>query len=111
MPRQIRPNPWVSWDNGANWGGAHGGLADPNLPNGPDGNGLNAETSPGAILRIDVNGPPGPGLEYRIPRTNPFFGLPGAAQEISTYGLRNRFRFFLHGGPGGDGRLFLADVG
>ena len=47
---------------------------------------------------------------YGIPRTNPFVEELGA-DEIYAYGLRNPYKFSFDDGPGGDGRLFLADVG
>ncbi len=91
-------------------GGAHDGLADIPPSHGPFGNGQNVETNLGAILRIDVDSPPDPGLAYAIPPDNPFAGAPGA-DEIYAYGLRNPYRFSFDDGLGGDGRLFLADVG
>ena len=91
-------------------GGAHDGLADIPPSHGPFGNGQNVETHLGAILRIDVDSPPDPGLAYAIPADNPFAGAPGA-DEIYAYGLRNPYRFSFDTGPGGGGQLFLADVG
>jgi glucose/arabinose dehydrogenase len=92
-------------------GGAHDGLADTPPSHGPIGNGQNIETPLGAILRIDVDSPPDPGLMYAIPQDNPFVGVPGAAEEIYAYGMRNPYKFSFDDGPGGDGSLFLADVG
>jgi len=87
-------------------GGAHDGLAEVELPHGPNGNGQNFNTPLGAILRIDVDaGPP-----YGIPADNPFVGVDGL-NEVYAYGLRNPYRFSFDDGPGGDGRLILADVG
>jgi glucose/arabinose dehydrogenase len=91
-------------------GGANDGLADTPPSHGPIGNGQNIETPLGAILRIDVDSPPDPGLAYSIPGDNPFVGTPGA-DEIYAYGMRNPYRFSFDHGPGGDGRLFLTDVG
>ena len=91
-------------------GGAHDGLADTPPSHGPIGNGQNIETPLGAILRIDVDGPPGPGLAYAIPPDNPFVGGLGV-DEIYAYGMRNPYKFSFDDGPGGDGSLFLADVG
>ena len=91
-------------------GGAHDGLADTPPSHGPIGNAQNIETHLGAILRIDVDSPPDPGLAYAIPADNPFAGAPGA-DEIYAYGMRNPYRFSFDDGAGGDGRLFLADVG
>jgi glucose/arabinose dehydrogenase len=91
-------------------GGANDGLADVPPSHGPIGNGQNIETNLGGILRIDVDSTPDPGLAYAIPADNPFAGGPGA-DEIYAYGMRNPYRFSFDDGPGGDGRLFLADVG
>jgi glucose/arabinose dehydrogenase len=91
-------------------GGAHDGLADSPPSHGPIGHGQNIETALGAILRIDVDSPPQAPLAYAIPPDNPFVGQPGA-DEIYAYGMRNPYRFSFDDGPGGDGRLFLADVG
>src|SRR5215467_16337087 len=61
----------------------------------------------GKILRIDVDSPPDPGLNYHIPADNPFVGQPGA-DEIFALGLRNPWR------PSFDlatGDFYIADVG
>ncbi|HRX86650.1 MAG TPA: PQQ-dependent sugar dehydrogenase, partial [Phycisphaerae bacterium] len=87
-------------------GGANDGLDDPNLPHGPIGNGQNINTPLGSMLRIDVDG----GSPYAIPADNPFVGTNGL-DEIYAYGFRNPFRFSFDDGPGGDGRLIVADVG
>ncbi len=91
-------------------GGAHDGLADSPPSHGPIGHGQNIETPLGAILRIDVDSPPDPGLAYAIPPDNPFLGALGA-DEIYAYGMRNPYKFSFDDGPGGDGTLLLADVG
>ncbi len=85
-------------------------LADIPPSHGPIGNGQNIETVLGSVLRIDVDSPPQPPLPYAIPADNPFVGRPGV-DEIYAYGLRNPYRFSFDDGPGGDGRLFLGDVG
>jgi glucose/arabinose dehydrogenase len=90
-------------------GGANDGLDLAGLPHGPTGNGQNKDTALGALLRIDVDGTPDPGLEYRIP-DNPFVGTAGV-DEIYAFGLRNPFAFSFDDGPGGDGALYVADVG
>ncbi len=90
-------------------GGAGDGLADDPPSHGPIGNGQNIETALGSILRIDVDGRD-PGREYRIPPDNPFVGVPGL-DEIYAYGLRNPYKFAFDDGPGGNGALFVADVG
>jgi glucose/arabinose dehydrogenase len=91
-------------------GGAHDGLADTPPSHGPFGHGQNIDTALGAMLRIDVDSPPQGPLAYAIPTDNPFFGSPGA-DEIFAYGMRNPYKFSFDDGPGGDGSLFLADVG
>lgn len=64
----------------------------------------------GKILRIDPAGD-NPG-EYGIPADNPFVNEGGGVrEEIYAYGLRNPWRFSFDDGPGGTGRLFVADVG
>lgn len=87
-------------------GGANDGLNDPELPHGAIGNGQNIETALGSMLRIDVNS----GNPYAIPPDNPFVGTNGV-NEIFAYGFRNPFTFTFDDGPGGDGRLFVGDVG
>lgn len=61
----------------------------------------------GKILRIDVNGKD-QGLEYAIPRDNPFRGRKKARGEIFAYGFRNPWRMSFD--TGGKRRLFVADV-
>ena len=47
---------------------------------------------------------------YEIPKDNPFVDTTGA-DEIYAYGLRNPYKFSFDDGSGGDGALYLADVG
>lgn len=68
------------------------------------GNGQEATTLLGSILRIDVDS----GEPYGIPEDNPFVGRDGA-DEIFAYGLRNPYRFSFD--AGGDHPLYVADVG
>ena len=91
-------------------GGAHDGLADDPPSHGPIGHGQNINTALGAMLRIDVDSRPQVPLPYAIPSDNPFVGT-GGVDEIYAYGMRNPYRFSFDDGPGGDGRLILADVG
>ena len=59
-----------------------------------------------------MDGTNGPGGEYGIPVDNPFVGFGGGErEEIFAYGLRNPWRASFDDGPGGTGRLFVADVG
>ncbi len=103
------PDGFLYWTLG-DGGGANDGLADDPPSHGPIGNGQNIETALGSILRIDVDSPPQAPLPYAIPPDNPFVGVTGV-DEIYAYGLRNPFKFSFDDGPGGDGSLFLADVG
>lgn len=91
-------------------GGANDGLDDPNLPHGATGNGQNINTALGNMIRIDVDSPPDVGLNYAVPPSNPFVGAAGL-DEIFAYGFRNPFKFSFDDGPGGDGKLIVADVG
>ena len=91
-------------------GGANDGLDDPKLPHGPIGNGQDIDTLLGSVLRIDVDAAPDAGLAYHIPIDNPFVGTVGA-DEIFAYGFRNPYSFSFDDGPGGDGRLYVGDVG
>ncbi|MCH9003188.1 MAG: PQQ-dependent sugar dehydrogenase [Planctomycetes bacterium] len=103
------PDGLLYWTLG-DGGGAHDGLADAPPSHGPDGNGQNIDTILGSVLRIDVDSPPGPGLNYAIPPGNPF-AAGGGVREIYAYGFRNPYRFSFDDGPGGDGSLYVADVG
>ncbi|MCB9855844.1 MAG: PQQ-dependent sugar dehydrogenase [Phycisphaerales bacterium] len=103
------PDGNLYWGQG-DGGGANDGLDNPLLPHGPTGNGQNIETALGNILRIDVDGPPDVGLEYKVPADNPFVGVTGV-DEIYAYGFRNPFKIAFDNGPGGDNSLIVADVG
>lgn len=91
-------------------GGANDGLADVPPSHGSIGNGQNIDTHLGSIIRIDVDATPAPGLAYAIPAGNPFVGTSGA-DEIFAYGFRNPYRLSFDDGPGGDGTLYVGDVG
>ena len=84
-------------------------------PAGALGNAQDRTRLLGKLLRIDplgTNEPLGSG-QYGIPATNPFMGqsVTGVREEIFAYGLRNPWRASFDDGPGGTGRLFVADVG
>jgi len=63
----------------------------------------------GKVLRIDVDGNNGPGSNYGIPSTNPFFGVGVEGDdEIWAYGLRNPWRASFDRQTGD---LWIGDVG
>lgn len=103
------PDGLLYWTLG-DGGGANDGLSDVPPSHGPNGNGQNVNTPLGSILRIDIDSPPAAGLNYAIPPGNPFAG-GGGVPEIYAYGFRNPYRFSFDDGPGGDGSLYVADVG
>jgi quinoprotein glucose dehydrogenase len=61
----------------------------------------------GKVLRIDVNSK-SPGLEYGIPKDNPFLDVAGARPEIYALGFRNPWRISFDRETGD---LWCADVG
>ena len=63
------PDGLLYWSLG-DGGGANDGLSDVPPSHGPDGHGQNINTPLGSILRVDVDGPPDPGLNYAIPPDN-----------------------------------------
>ncbi len=77
--------------------GDGGGGGDPN------GNGQNRNTLLGKILRLNVSG-----LNYSIPPTNPFIGVPNVRGEIWAYGFRNPWRFSFDRVTN---NIFIGDVG
>lgn len=87
-------------------GGANDDLHQSELWHTTQGNGQNIETPLGAMLRVDVSS----SSPYAIPPDNPFLDGAGV-NEIYAWGFRNPFRFSFDDGPGGDGRLYLGDVG
>jgi len=80
------------------------GLGDGGAANDRFGNGQNAGTLLGAILRLHID----TGSPYGVPGDNPFLGVPGARPELWAYGLRNPWRFSFDRATGD---LYIADVG
>ncbi len=83
------------------------GYGDGGSAGDPRGNGQNAGTLLGTIVRLDVSELDTSGT-YSIPDDNPFVGLEGARPEVWAYGLRNPWRFTLDRLTGD---LWAADVG
>lgn len=75
----------------------------------PHGHAQDMHILDGSILRIDVDGRD-PGLEYTIPKSNPFVKHPDplVRREIWAYGIRNAWRFSFDPATGD---FWLGDVG
>jgi glucose/arabinose dehydrogenase len=73
-----------------------------------NGNAQKLNTALGKMHRIDVDGTPTPGKQYRVPPDNPFVNTPGAVPEIWAFGLRNPYRFSFDRKTG---VLLAGDVG
>jgi glucose/arabinose dehydrogenase len=84
------------------------GLGDGGAAGDPERNGQNLESLLGKILRIDPNPSGTGGLEYSIPKDNPYAGDSDANGEILAYGLRNPWRFSFDSKTGA---LWIGDVG
>ncbi len=80
------------------------GMGDGGSANDPQGNGQDAGTLLGSLLRVDVDGDD----PYEIPLGNPFAGVSGARDEAWAIGLRNPWRFSF---DAEDGLLYIGDVG
>jgi glucose/arabinose dehydrogenase len=72
----------------------------------PRGNGQDAGSLLGGLLRIDVTA--AAGAPYTVPADNPFVGQPGARGELWAIGLRNPWRFSF---DPANGNLWIGDVG
>jgi putative heme-binding domain-containing protein len=83
-----------------------GDAASPNPPDALD-TGQDISDLLSSILRIDVDHKD-PGLNYAVPKDNPFIHLKGARPEVWAYGFRNPWRMSFDGQTG---ELFVGDVG
>ncbi len=84
------------------------GVGDGGSANDPPNNAQNVNVLLGKILRIDVDPPPGSGVAYLSPPTNPFYGATAGADEIFAFGFRNPWRFSFDRVTG---QQWVADVG
>lgn len=90
------------------------GLGDGGWRDDPQGNGQNAATMLGSMLRIDIDRKD-EGRNYAVPPDNPFIGKPAPTPQTDgpvppetwAIGLRNPWRYSFD--P--KGRLVVADVG
>ena len=80
---------------------------DGGLAGDPHNNGQTLTNLLAKIIRIDVD-KKSPGLEYGIPRDNPFVNHPGARPEIYAFGVRNSWRISFDRDTG---TLWDGDVG
>lgn len=84
------------------------GVGDGGGANDPANNAQNIDVLLGKILRIDVDPPPGSGVPYQSPVTNPFYGATPGRDEIFAVGLRNPWRFSFDRTTG---QQWVGDVG
>lgn len=82
-------------------------IGDGGAANDPFNNGQNLKTLLGSIMRIDVDRKEN-GMNYAIPKDNPFVGQKNARPEIWAYGFRNIWRMAFDKKTG---TLWGSDVG
>jgi putative heme-binding domain-containing protein len=83
-----------------------GDAGSPNPPD-PFNTGQDISDLLSSILRIDVDHKD-KGLNYAVPKDNPFVGMKGARPEVWAYGFRNPWRMSFDRQTGD---LFVGDVG
>ncbi|MDB6055628.1 MAG: Protein up-regulated by thyroid hormone-putative PQQ-dependent glucose dehydrogenase [Verrucomicrobiales bacterium] len=83
------------------------GYGDGGAGNDPHGNGQKMSILLAKVIRIDVNSKD-PGLEYSIPKDNPFVGKENARGEIWALGVRNPWRMSFDTKTG---LLYAGEVG
>ena len=105
------PQPYSNHNGGAIHFGADGylyvALGDGGSSGDPQGNGQDAGTLLGSILRIDPSAASSYG-NYSVPGDNPFLGVSGSRDEIWAFGFRNPWRFSFDRETGD---LWAGDVG
>lgn len=87
--------------------GDGGNADDEGTGHGANGNGRDASTILGTVLRINPRGNTASNGQYGIPTDNPLIGM-SPVSEIYAYGFRNPYRFSF---DRDNGNLWLADVG
>ena len=108
----------ITWEQGGHNGcelqfGPDGRLyistGDARTPNPPDplNTGQDLSDLLSSVLRIDIDHK-GAGLNYAVPKDNPFVDLKGARPEVWAYGFRNPWRMSFDRKTGD---MWLGDVG
>ena len=105
------PQPFANHNGGPMAFGPDGylylAMGDGGGRNDPERTAQNLSNLLGGLLRIDVDHKD-KGLEYAIPRDNPFLKRKGARPELYAYGLRNVWRLSFDRKTGD---LWVGDVG
>jgi len=105
------PQPFANHNGGPMAFGPDGylylGMGDGGGRNDPERTAQNLANLLGGLLRIDVDHKD-KGLEYSIPKDNPFLDRKGARRELYAYGLRNVWRLAFDRKTG---KLWVGDVG
>ena len=105
------PQPFANHNGGPMAFGPDGylylGMGDGGGRNDPERTAQDLTNLMGGLLRIDVDRKD-KGLQYAIPRDNPFLDRKGARKELYAYGLRNVWRLAFDRKTG---KLWVGDVG